>query len=652
MRKALAAVLAACLAAPSGSRAQDAGETLEFFEAEAEVMGATRRAQPVSEAPLSVDIVTPEDIAASGADDLWDLLRFRVGMDVLDGRSLDGNRAVVSARGFPHEFAGNLLVLLDGRSVYSANQAGIYWEQLPVGLADVERIEVVRGPNAALYGTGAGVGVVNIITKRPAGANSAEARARAGSLGLVETHQSADAALGRAVSLRASHTHREQDSFPQAAPAAASRADALGKNVYTGRVRAVLAGGAELEAFAGGSWSTVGHPGDAEGRSGKFGNDFVMVKAVSEPGADSGFEASASRSDARTSAEFASLTQEGRQIQHDAEALHRVSWAGGRLKTIYGAGLRNVLLTSRFSYGASRPRLEIRRGFFQQSARVSDAVSFHGAASLEGSNVAGVLPNAQAAAVVSPAPGHALRASYSFAHTLRDLIPAYGDFRSGPATRIVGDPGLASLPYRVHSGEVGHRWDDRRSGWRTDAGAFYTCIQNFHQPQFESFSTPPALTTLRFRDYNDAIARGLELRVSRRWAGGRRAYANYTWERVSDAAGDTGHHTLNTPEHKLNVGGAAAFLRRWTLSADLGYKDGYFIQNVSQGASLAAPPNWRLDARLSWRPPARVDAEVFLAGQNLLYESHREFPNGLTVPRMVSAGLNVRFGWAAAGGKP
>jgi iron complex outermembrane receptor protein len=649
LKRAAAAALAALLAAPVRGASSAADETLEFFEEEAQVQSASRRAQALSEVPYSVDIVTPEDIAASGAVDLWDLLRFRAGMDVLDGRSLDGNRAVVSARGFPHEFAGNLLVLVDGRSVYSANQAGIYWEQLAVALTDVERIEVVRGPNAALYGTGAGVGVVNIITKKPKGDGSAAARARAGSLGLLETSQEADAALGRVARLRVSHTHREQGSFPRAAGAAGARSDALGKNVYTGRLWTSLPRGIELETFAGGSWSTIGHPADAGGGTGRFGTDYVTVRASRGDGAGSHFEATASRRDTRSSAEFTSLTQESRQIQSDVEGLRRLSWGGGRLDTVYGAGYRNVLLTSRYSYGRARPRLEISRGFLAQSARVVDWLSLHGAASLEGTNLAGVHPNAQAAVVVRPAVGHALRASYSLAHTLRDVIPSHGDIRSDAVTRVVGDPGLAALPYRVSSWEFGHRWEDPRRAWQADTAAFYTRIDGFHQYFFDSFSTPPPLTTLRFRRYNDAIARGVEVRLARRWGAGARAYANCTWERVSDAAGDTGRETLNTPEYKLNVGGAALLPGGWTLSGDLGYKDAYFIKTVSEGTALAAAPNWRLDARLAWRLPTRADAEAFVAGKNLLYETHREFPDGLAVPRTYSAGLTVRLGpW----GKP
>src|SRR5689334_4552464 len=76
-------------------------EALQFFTEEAQVITASHRAQSVSEVPVAVDVITAEDIRASGAVNIWDLLRFRAGMDVLEARSVDGNRAAVSMRGLP-----------------------------------------------------------------------------------------------------------------------------------------------------------------------------------------------------------------------------------------------------------------------------------------------------------------------------------------------------------------------------------------------------------------------------------------------------------------------------------------------------------------------------------------------------------------------
>src|SRR5579871_5461119 len=136
----------------SSVMAADASDAFEFFQEEAKVVTASRREQSISEAPVAVDVITGEEIRASGAINLWDLLRFQAGINVIDAHSPNAaNRAIVSIRGFAEEYARNLLVLIDGRKAYSADTGGTYWAQLPVQIEDIDRIEIIRGPNAALY---------------------------------------------------------------------------------------------------------------------------------------------------------------------------------------------------------------------------------------------------------------------------------------------------------------------------------------------------------------------------------------------------------------------------------------------------------------------------------------------------------------------
>src|SRR5258708_1265078 len=113
-----------------------ADDAFRFFEEEARVITASRRSESVGEAPAVVEIITAEGIRNSGAVNLWDFMRFRAGMNVVDGRSGDGNRAIVSVRGFPAEFVDKLLVLVDGRSVYTGLSGGAVWDEIPVQAQD------------------------------------------------------------------------------------------------------------------------------------------------------------------------------------------------------------------------------------------------------------------------------------------------------------------------------------------------------------------------------------------------------------------------------------------------------------------------------------------------------------------------------------
>src|SRR4051812_29596913 len=127
-----------------------------------EVTTVSRKQQKLSQSPAAVFVITQEDIRRSGAANIPDLLRMVPGLQVAQ---IQGNSWAVSSRGFNAQFSNKILVLVDGRSVYSPNDSGVFWEFRDTLLADLERIEVVRGPGATLWGANAVNGVINIITK-------------------------------------------------------------------------------------------------------------------------------------------------------------------------------------------------------------------------------------------------------------------------------------------------------------------------------------------------------------------------------------------------------------------------------------------------------------------------------------------------------
>ncbi len=128
-----------------------------------QVTSTSKKEEPVQRAAAAIFVITQEDIRRSGATNIPDLLRMVPGLDVAQ---TSGTSWAVSSRGFNNEFANKLLVLIDGRDVYSPLFSGVFWENLDVVLDDIERIEVIRGPGAALWGTNAVNGVINIITKK------------------------------------------------------------------------------------------------------------------------------------------------------------------------------------------------------------------------------------------------------------------------------------------------------------------------------------------------------------------------------------------------------------------------------------------------------------------------------------------------------
>lgn len=127
-----------------------------------EITSVSKKAERLQDAPAAVFVISADDLRRSGVRSIPDALRMVPGVQVAQ---IDANKWAVSARGFNGRFAARLLVLMDGRSVYSPLYSGVYWESQDTFIEDIERIEVIRGPGATLWGANAVNGVVNIITK-------------------------------------------------------------------------------------------------------------------------------------------------------------------------------------------------------------------------------------------------------------------------------------------------------------------------------------------------------------------------------------------------------------------------------------------------------------------------------------------------------
>ncbi|MGB0129616.1 MAG: TonB-dependent receptor plug domain-containing protein, partial [Rhodocyclaceae bacterium] len=175
----LRAALASCLCAaalPAAADAPLADLSLEDLLS-IEVTSVSRKAQRLTDAAAAAFVVTSEDIQRSGATTIPEALRMVPGIEVA---RLGSGRWAVSARGFNGRFANKLLVLMDGRSIYSPLFSGVFWEAEDTLLEDIERIEVIRGPGAAMWGANAVNGVINIITKKARDTQGGLITARAG----------------------------------------------------------------------------------------------------------------------------------------------------------------------------------------------------------------------------------------------------------------------------------------------------------------------------------------------------------------------------------------------------------------------------------------------------------------------------------------
>ncbi|MBT9591788.1 MAG: TonB-dependent receptor [Thiobacillus sp.] len=205
-------LLGSALAMPGSVQA--AVTETDFLDELPVVLSVSRLSQPVSEAPAAVTIIDQDMIRASGFRDIPDLLRLVPGFSVAYTRD---NTWAAGYHGLGDAYSRRFQVLVDGRSIYSPHYGAVNWTDLPLAIDDIERIEVVRGPNASIHGANSFAAVINIITKTAAQVPGEFVSMQAGTQdmrGLTVRHGGGDAALR----YRLTASAQQRDRFKQNVP--------------------------------------------------------------------------------------------------------------------------------------------------------------------------------------------------------------------------------------------------------------------------------------------------------------------------------------------------------------------------------------------------------------------------------------------------
>jgi len=223
--------------------AQAAAQTIDYAALEQTfgepvTTSATGSPQRVTDAPVDMIIITSDDIRRSGAHDLPGILRHAAGVDVLQWTN---DQADVGVRGYDQVYTPRLLVLVDGRQVYADYFGFTPWSALPVELSAIRQIEIVKGPNTALFGFNALGGVINIVTRNPLYDDTNTASLTGGTQSLAEGTGVVTVRDGDTAALRASMGGRFDRDFgtpvPTDAGATPRRVDYRGEADLDGIVR-------------------------------------------------------------------------------------------------------------------------------------------------------------------------------------------------------------------------------------------------------------------------------------------------------------------------------------------------------------------------------------------------------------------------------
>jgi iron complex outermembrane receptor protein len=162
VRHAATAIGLVLAASTAGAQTRGALAELSLEElANLEVTSVSRLPESLADAPAAIYVITRDDIRRSGAVTLPEALRLAPNLHIAQ---IDSSQYAISARGFNNAIANKLLVLVDGRTIYTPLFSGVFWDQQDVLLEDIERIEVISGPGGTLWGANAVNGVINVIT--------------------------------------------------------------------------------------------------------------------------------------------------------------------------------------------------------------------------------------------------------------------------------------------------------------------------------------------------------------------------------------------------------------------------------------------------------------------------------------------------------
>ncbi|MBT9569300.1 MAG: TonB-dependent receptor [Thiobacillus sp.] len=625
----------------SPDRAVAAVTESDFLDELPIVLSASRLSQPVDEAPAAVTVIDQDMIRASGFRDIPELFRLVPGFTVAYTRD---NTWGVGYNGLADAFSRRMQVLIDGRSVYTPAFGVVPWASLPLSIEDIERIEVVRGPNSASYGSNAFLGIVNIITKD-------SAQVAGGHLSLQAGGQGMRGALLRYGSGREDMHYRltlsdqRRDRFDTQAEQTVSRHMDL-------RVDYRLSATDEITtqfSLGRGDWRQ-GRLGDIEDpiRNLDVGSEHVQAKfrRVIDPENEwfvQFYHTRLSNEDGFVVAPSAvgpipvdlSYTQwrediEFQMISRPSESLRLVWGAEARWEGVKSPG---------YFYNQDVRNGALYRLFGNAEWRPSENWIVHAGAMAEHHYLSGFDVSPRLAVNFLPHADHAFRASISQAYRSPTFFEEEGDQRIFSASGILVDrifaPSNGLMPERILSREVGYIGHVRPLKLQVDARLFHDKLSKL----LGTRDVDPTAGKI-FQSFNElsAAIRGTDIQL--RWAPQDRVDLVLSYARVVIDAEEE-DIAASAPRNNFSALGMLKLAEGWETSVAV-YKQDYMYWLGDGDVTKAFT---RVDARLAKRWKLQGNqVELALVGQNLgRKKRYQEFRDDNLFDRR--AYLSLVFDW-------
>jgi len=588
-----------------------------------QVTSVSRHAERLSDAPASIFVITGEDIRRSGATRLSEALRLAPNLEVARASA---SSYAISARGFNGTTADKLLVLIDGRIVYTPLFSGVFWDAQDVMLEDVERIEVISGPGATLWGANAVNGVINVITRRASDTQGAFAYGHAGDL-----ERGYGARYGGAegnVSYRA--YGRVFDVF--------DTSTANGTTLSDGWSKAQVGFRAD--------WGTTANGFTLQGDGYRGSLDQVTDQNAHISGANllarwnrdlAGWgslqvQANVDQTERDIPGVFAEhLNIFDFEFQHGLNAIggHRLTWGGG-----YRYGYDHVSNSAVLAFLPANQRMRWANVFAQDEIALQENLQLTLGAKFENNYYTGTepLPSARLAWKLEPqrlvwgAVSRALRAPSRIDRDLFTIVQLPAGL-----TPLNGGPDFVSEVVKVF--EIGYRDQPLPQ-------ATYS-ISLFHNIYDKLRSVEPApggsvVLGNKMEGTGDGLQAWGSYQAARSWRLSAGAFFLRQRLRLKPDSGDTLGVSAagNDPAHQWLLRSSFDLPNRTEL--DIGVRRVGALPNPSVPAYTAA------DVRYAWR--LQRELELALVGQNLFASSHAEFGNAATRSEMAR-GAYAKLRW-------
>ncbi len=607
-----------------------------------EITSVAKKPQRLADAAAAVQVITADDIRRSGATSLPDALRLVPGVHVAH---IDGNKWAVGIRGMSARWAGQLLVLMDGRTLYSPLYSGVYWEIQDTLLEDIERIEVVRGPGGTLWGANAVNGVINIITKSAADTQGTLAYGRTGN----QEHGGAlrhGTRVGDNANLRAYLKWYERDDFRT--PAGDDAHD--GSTAWRGGFRMDGETGAATYTLQGDLYD--GELQQTAVTSSPL-NPIDPNPQVEETAAWRGFNLlgrwrhSTDNGEWQLQAYFDRAQRSETVLRQridtwDIEFQHRLR-LGGNHDIVWGAGYRRIRDrlsgdANTVSFDPGERTDDLYNFFLQDEVHLNPKLRLTLGAKFENNPVSGMEPQPSARLLWQPTENKSYWAAWSRA--VRTPSRADRDIRlnlSGfPLVSLNGSADYDTE--RMDAYEVGFRHQySPRFGY--DISAFYYDYGNLRTTEPDR---PFFFPVFEYRFENQAEADSYGLEISAFWqpADHWQLKAGYAWLNLDGKLKTGSSDSMTVPQFEGSGPRHQAQLQsHYRLRPDLELDAlAYYTGDI-----FSADAYLRLDLRAAWH--IKKGVELSLVGQNLLDARHPEIAGQDSVASEVPRSVYVQLRW-------